>query len=135
MGKMIVDISPLTPSSTGASTTTQPKSITPAKTDMSGHLARDQRQSAHDEIMAIMTRKLDIKTHEIRTKNSTPLTITDSTPPTPTSGTTTQPASEPAGESGQTEYRPELMSLLDWFMKNKEEIGNKNVPGGSRGSG
>ncbi|KAJ4403185.1 hypothetical protein N0V85_005152 [Neurospora sp. IMI 360204] len=133
-----------TSTSTGTGATTQPKSIISADNDMSGHLTQEQRLTAHDEIMAIMTKRLDIKTHEPGTTHSTPSTNTDTTPPTntvttpPTStsagaGTTTQPEPEATGELAQTEHNPKLLSLLDWFLTNKERIGSMDAPGGSSG--
>lgn len=115
--KAIMDAVASTSTSTGASTTTQTKPVISSDSDTSGHLTRDQRLTAHDEIMAIMMKRLDIKTHEPGTTHSPPSTSTDTTPPTntvttpPTStsagaGTTTQPEPEATGELAQTEYNP-----------------------------
>lgn len=50
-----------------------------------------------------------------------------------TTSATSQPRPDQTGETAQTEYNPQTMSLLDWFLKNKDQIGEHDTPGGTSG--
>ncbi|KAL0467888.1 hypothetical protein QR685DRAFT_608070 [Neurospora intermedia] len=122
-------ITPSISTSIGAGATTQAKSIVPAKPDMSIHLAPDKDQTAQAEIKAIMMERRKVTTQE----NSN----TDGTPSASTAAgacTMNQPKPEATGELVPAKYSSGLFSSLDWFLKNKERIGNMDAPSGSSGA-
>lgn len=123
-------VTPSISTSTGAGATTQPKCPIPAKPDMSIHLAPDKDQTAQEKIKAIMMERRKVTTQDNSNTDGTPST---STAAGATYSTMNQPTTEAAGELVPAKFSSELFSSLDWFLKNKERIGNKDAPGGSSG--
>ncbi|KAK3486605.1 uncharacterized protein B0T23DRAFT_399007 [Neurospora hispaniola] len=115
---------------TRVGSTTQPKSLIPAKPDMSIHLTPNKDQTAQEEIKAIMMERRMVTTHDNSNTDGIPST---STAAGATYSTMNQPTTEAAGELVPAKYSSGLFSSLDWFLKNKERIGNKDAPGGSSG--
>ncbi|KAA8635043.1 hypothetical protein SMACR_08729 [Sordaria macrospora] len=122
---------PSASTSTGAVTETQTKpTVSPAENSTGSPLGQDQRLTAQDEIKSIIMARRDATTHMNSDTDNTPSASTAAST-NAAAGTSIQLKRKASEELERTEYSPGLISSLNWFLKNKESIGNTDVPGGS----